>query len=306
MVDGLQQGQPEHHGVDEHPAVGRLLLQGAQRRGVRRRARRRHHAHRPARHERRPRVIVPLDEVASGLELTEDDFAPAVWNAGVYKDKRYGIPLDIHPLGFYANTAQLTKAGHRHELPTDAPAFEAAVKALQEKGGVQDAVLGHRHVAGAPDVHLADRPVRRQHLRRGGRQGDLQLRRRRGGPGVAARVHRRRAPARRTSPTTRRPWRSGSSANSLTWDGIWMMNEWEKVEGLEWAAAAVPTIGDKPAVWASSHNFVVTTQADQGPEQARGVPGVHLLHLRAVHRVGQVRSDPGPQQRPGVRRVRRA
>jgi multiple sugar transport system substrate-binding protein len=39
------------------------------------------------------------------------------------------------------------------------------------------------------------------------------------------------------------------------------MNEWEKVKDLEWAAAPVPTIGDKPAVWASSHNFVVTNQA---------------------------------------------
>ena len=49
--------------------------------------------------------------------------------------------------------------------------------------------------------------------------------------------------------------------NSLTWDGIWMMNEWEKVKDLQWAAAPLPTIGDEPAVWASSHNFVVTTQA---------------------------------------------
>jgi multiple sugar transport system substrate-binding protein len=49
--------------------------------------------------------------------------------------------------------------------------------------------------------------------------------------------------------------------DSLTWDGIWMMNEWAKVKDLEWGAAALPTIGDKPAVWASSHNFVVTTQA---------------------------------------------
>jgi multiple sugar transport system substrate-binding protein len=82
------------------------------------------------------RVIVPLDEVASGLELSEDDFAPVVWNAGVYQDKRYGIPLDIHPLGFYANTAQLSKAGI-DELPKDKAGFEAAVKALQEKAGVK-------------------------------------------------------------------------------------------------------------------------------------------------------------------------
>jgi len=55
--------------------------------------------------------------------------------------------------------------------------------------------------------------------------------------------------------------------NSLTWDGIWMMNEWDKVKGLEWAAAPLPTIGDKPAVWASSHNLVVTTQASKDPNK---------------------------------------
>jgi multiple sugar transport system substrate-binding protein len=49
--------------------------------------------------------------------------------------------------------------------------------------------------------------------------------------------------------------------NALTFDGIWMMNEWAKVKGLEWEAAKFPTIGDKPAVWASSHNFVVTSQS---------------------------------------------
>ena len=82
------------------------------------------------------RVIVPLDEVASGLKLTEDDFAPVVWKAGIYQDKRYGIPLDIHPLGFYGNTGELSKAGI-DALPTDQAGFEAAVKALQEKGGVK-------------------------------------------------------------------------------------------------------------------------------------------------------------------------
>jgi len=83
------------------------------------------------------RVIIPLDEVASGLQLTEGDFAPVVWNAGIYQDKRYGIPLDIHPLGFYGNTAELTKAGI-DTLPTDRAGFEAAVKALQGQGGVKN------------------------------------------------------------------------------------------------------------------------------------------------------------------------
>jgi multiple sugar transport system substrate-binding protein len=55
--------------------------------------------------------------------------------------------------------------------------------------------------------------------------------------------------------------------NSLTWDGIWMMNEWDTVNSLEWGVAPVPTIGDQPAVWASSHNFVVMRQQEQDPNK---------------------------------------
>ncbi|HEX5880324.1 MAG TPA: ABC transporter substrate-binding protein, partial [Actinomycetota bacterium] len=53
----------------------------------------------------------------------------------------------------------------------------------------------------------------------------------------------------------------------LTWDGIWMMNEWAKVKSLEWGAAPLPQIGSQPAVWASSHNFVVTSQAQKDPNK---------------------------------------
>jgi multiple sugar transport system substrate-binding protein len=48
--------------------------------------------------------------------------------------------------------------------------------------------------------------------------------------------------------------------NALTWDGIWMMNAWAEVDGLEWGAAALPQIGPNPGCWAGSHNLVVTAQ----------------------------------------------
>ena len=44
--------------------------------------------------------------VTVALGLAESDFTKDVWQAGIYKDARYGIPLDIHLLGFYAITAQ--------------------------------------------------------------------------------------------------------------------------------------------------------------------------------------------------------
>lgn len=205
------------------------------------------------------RVIVPLDEIASGLELTEGDFAPVVWNAGVYQDKRYGIPLDIHPLGFYANTAQLTKAGV-DGLPTDRAGFEAAIKALQDKGGVETPFW----VTATWPAHLMFTGLIAQF---GGSIYDEEGAKAtfNSAAGVEALEWLKGFTASGASPKNvsndAQAVAFRQQRNSLTWDGIWMMNEWEKVAGLEWEAAAVPTIGDKPAVWASSHNFVVTTQA---------------------------------------------
>ncbi|MFQ6171191.1 extracellular solute-binding protein [Oryzobacter sp. R7] len=211
------------------------------------------------------RVIVPLDEVASGLELTESDFAPVVWSAGVYQDKRYGIPLDIHPLGFYGNTAQLTKAGV-DGLPTDRAGFEAAVKALQEKAGVKNPFW----VTATWPAHLMFTSLIHQ-FGGGIYDGEGAKATFNSDAGVEAMQWLRSFIENGASPKNvsndAQAVAFRQQKDSLTWDGIWMMNEWEKVKDLEWAAAAVPTIGDKPAVWASSHNFVVTTQATKDPNK---------------------------------------
>src|SRR4051794_4635054 len=78
-------------------------------------------------------IIVPVDDVAKSLGLDESDFTPEVWQAGIYKDKRYGIPLDVHSLAAYYNT-DLTKAAGVTEAPTDKASFEAALKELKAKG----------------------------------------------------------------------------------------------------------------------------------------------------------------------------
>ena len=61
------------------------------------------------------RVIQPLDDVATALKLSESDFAPVPWKAGLYQDKRYAIPLDVHPLGFFYNKTvmEIGRAGSR-------------------------------------------------------------------------------------------------------------------------------------------------------------------------------------------------
>ncbi|MGY1454738.1 hypothetical protein [Streptomyces sp. SS8] len=49
---------------------------------------------------------------------------------------------------------------------------------------------------------------------------------------------------------------------SFTWDGIWQINDLKaNAKDLRWEMAPIPTIGDVPAAWSASHNFVLTSQA---------------------------------------------
>ncbi|MGS0686320.1 ABC transporter substrate-binding protein [Nakamurella sp. GG22] len=210
-------------------------------------------------------VIIPLDEVASALEYTEDDFDQTVWTAGIYKDKRYGIPLDVHPLGEYANMGQLKKAGI-NEMPTDEASVNAAVDALKSKGGVPQPFW----MSATFPAHLIFVSLTSQF---GGSiynpEGTTATFNSDAGVEslnwMTSLVKSGASPANVASDAEAQAFRQ--QRNSLTWNGIWMMNEWDKVNGLEWAAAPLPTIGDKPAVWASSHNLTVTSQAAKDPNK---------------------------------------
>lgn len=84
-------------------------------------------------------VIVPLDDIADALELAEADFSPAVWQAGIFNGQRFGIPLDVHPLGFFYNKAVMADAGlNPDDPPTDRTSYEAALETLASAG-----VQGH-------------------------------------------------------------------------------------------------------------------------------------------------------------------
>jgi multiple sugar transport system substrate-binding protein len=210
------------------------------------------------------RVIIPVDEVATALELEESDFAPAVWQAGVYQDQRYGIPLDVHPLLFYYNEASLQAAGIT-EPPTDRASFEAALKAMKAAG-----IANPFWVTSTWPAHLMWWSLIYQF---GGEpySEDGETAQFNSDAGVEAltwlvdNIGQGYSPTDVAADAQAVAFRQGT--NSLTWDGIWMMNEWAKVPELQWGAAPLPQIGPEPAVWGSSHNFVVTSQAEQDPNK---------------------------------------
>lgn len=204
-------------------------------------------------------VLVPLDDVVAALEMSESEFIPAVWQAGVYEGKRYSVPLDVHCLASYSNSKHLTKAG-LDAPPEDRSAFEESLGELQDAGikhpfWMPNKWPGHLMFMsllfqfggelysedGAKALWGSDAGVQaltwmREQITKG--HGPKQV-------------------AQDSQYTAFK-----NNKTSYTWDGIWQINDLkDTAKDMDWEIASLPVIGDRPAVWTASHNFVLTSQA---------------------------------------------
>ena len=203
------------------------------------------------------RVITALDDYIGPMELEEGDFAETVWKAGIYDDKRYAIPLDVHPLGFYYNNT-LLKQGGVSEPPQDRESWEAALTSMKGKGvqtpfwatATWPAHLIFISLLGQFGGSLYDEEAAKATFASEAGVEALEW--------YTSHVEKGFSPKNVANDAQAQAFRQGRDA--MTWDGIWMMNEWAKVQGLDWGAAPLPTIGEKPAVWASSHQLVIMQQ----------------------------------------------
>jgi multiple sugar transport system substrate-binding protein len=81
-------------------------------------------------------IFQPIDDLIATLGLSDKDFTADIWKNGLWKDHRYGVPLDTHTLSFYWNKALFTKAGLDPEKPpTNKDEFVAAAQAITQKAG---------------------------------------------------------------------------------------------------------------------------------------------------------------------------
>jgi multiple sugar transport system substrate-binding protein len=203
-------------------------------------------------------VIVPLDDLANTLKLEEGDFAKTIWDAGIYKEQRFGIPLDMHPLGFYYNADHLEQAGV--DPPTTGEELMAAMDKLKESGVEQPFWQSSTWPA-----HLMFMSLLWQN------GGDLY-----------------------NADATEATWNSPEGVEALTWmvdlvkkgyspenvsqdadyvafkngkttfhwDGIWQTQDLKKTD-LNWAVAPLPKVFGENAAWAGSHNLVITRQGSE-------------------------------------------
>lgn len=205
------------------------------------------------------KVIVPVDDVASALGLSEGDFVPEVWKAGIYQDSRYGIPLDVHSLAMYWNSDDAKAAG-LDAAPTDRAGFEQMLTTLRGQGMQQPFWMPSRWPAHLMFLSLLWQNGGEPYATDGSKATfDAD-------PGVQAlqwmvdQVRSGASPKSVAIDSQYVAFKNGK--NPVTWDGIWQINDLKGAD-VPFGIAALPAIGQQPAVWANSHNFYVTRQATQ-------------------------------------------
>lgn len=204
------------------------------------------------------RVIQPLDDVASALKLTEADFAKVPWDAGVYQDQRFSIPLDVHPLGFFYNKDVMEKGGLDPEKPpTDAESYMSALESMKSKG-----LQGHW---ASPFPFTGGLTVQSLVYQFGGsmfaEDGSEVLWADEAGVEAltwfSKLVTDGHSPGKIAQDADIVALENGKTA--FNWNGIWTINTLKEKKDLQWGVAALPNIGGQAAAWAGSHQFVLPT-----------------------------------------------
>lgn len=211
-------------------------------------------------------VIVPLGDVAEALGLQKSDFAPAIWEGGIYKGKRYGIPLDTHPLGLYYNKAVMDKVGlDPNKPPQTKDDYTAALEQLKGKG-IQGSWV-------TPNLFTGWMMFQSLLWQFGGDLYNEDVTRStvNSEAGVEALTWMVELIKKGYSP--KNVAQDGdvialqNGQNAFNWNGIWMINAYGAVPDLEWGAAPLPKIGTGKAAWANSHNFTIPNQPDPDPNK---------------------------------------
>ena len=208
-------------------------------------------------------ALQPLEAVVAQLGLKDDDFPAPVWRGREYRGKRYGIPLDIHPMTFYWNTKLLRDTGLAGP-PTDAASFEAAAQALTRgnvKGYIQPLVfpagpIGEMLLAQFGGRVTDEKGEKATFNDAAGRAALEYLLKLKAAPFSTPEV----APDAEAN-----AFKAG--LNAMTLNGIWMILGFKEA-GVDFDAGPVPRFGTEARTWAGSHNLTMPVHK-KGEDPAR-------------------------------------
>jgi len=209
-------------------------------------------------------VIVPLDDVANTLDLKESDFYPTVWEAGIYNGKRYGIPLDMHPLALYYNKDLLAKAG-TNTPPQTKDEYMSVLKELKAKG-IEGSWVSPFFFTGSlqfmsllwqygGDLYSKDATKATFNSDAGVEALSW----------MVSLVKDGYSPKNVAQDAEYTAFQNGK--NALHWNGIWNIALFSELDDLNWGVAPLPEIGSQRGAWSNTHQFVMMTQQDPNPNK---------------------------------------
>jgi multiple sugar transport system substrate-binding protein len=203
-------------------------------------------------------VVQPLDDVATALKLTQADFAEIAWNGGIYKDKRYGLPLDIHPAGFYYNQTVMQKAGLDPEkAPTTGDELMTMLDACKSKGiqGMWTSAVNANDLPGQTLLYQFGGAMVNADGGSVGWDGEAGVK---AINWLKALVENGHSPKNAADDGPSAAFQSDKAAFMI--NGPWMTTPLSENKKLKWKAAPVPNIGGTQATWAGSHQFTLPRQ----------------------------------------------
>jgi multiple sugar transport system substrate-binding protein len=239
-------------------------------------------------------IILPLEDLAKALGLTAEAFSPPVWNAGVYNDTRYAIPLDVHPLGFFYNKSVMERAGlDPDKPPTTDDEYRAALDRLKS-AGIQGGWV-------TPFEFTGSMQFQSLLWQFGGQLFDEQATKATYAdqPGVQAltwmtdHVKNGWSPANVAQDADVVALRNGR--NAFNWNGIWTINTLREDKNLRWGVAPLPRIGTQPAAWAGSHQFVQFKQ--RGRDDNKLTAGKVFINWISRHSIEWARGGQVPARK---------
>jgi multiple sugar transport system substrate-binding protein len=210
------------------------------------------------------RVVLPLDDVAKTLNLKQSDFYPAVWQAGIYNGKRYGIPLDMHPLALYYNKDLLTKVG-MDGPPKDKEEYLAVCKDLKAKGTQASwvspflftGVLQFMSLLWQYGGDLYNSDTTKATFNSDAGVEALSW--------MVSLVKDGYSPKNVAENAEYTAFQNGK--NALHWNGIWNIALFKTLKDLNWGVAPLPEIGSQRGAWSNTHQFVMMTQQEPNPNK---------------------------------------
>ncbi|XYH93857.1 ABC transporter substrate-binding protein [Sorangium sp. So ce1128] len=242
------------------------------------------------------RTILPLDEVTEALGLGAGDFSRTLWDAGVFRGRRYGIPLDVHPLGLYYNRAVLADAGLGDAaLPRSRRDYLAVLEHLKGRGIKGSWVSPVLYTGGLMFQSLLWQSGGELFSEDGARATFNSE------AGVEALGFMLDLIKRGYSPRD-----VGQDADSIAftnnrnafiWNGIWMINAYRAIPGLRWGVLPVPAVGARRAVWGNSHNLVLPRQPSAGAGQGRLKASVVFVDWLSRHSLEWAKAGMVPARR---------